>query len=196
MIRPWITNSITLLSCLTDPLSHITKASKMFTKILVAVNARSTDAVLASAVEVARKYDARVIALHVVDPTPCLIGPVDHDLGLIVEAMETHGRELVSRVTAVLDDHACAAETRMVTLPMAGSTIGRVIATSARESGADLILLGERKSAWWRWLTEDVASEVRRHTATPIQIVSGKVAGGPAHRGAHSRWTDAPLANR
>jgi nucleotide-binding universal stress UspA family protein len=165
----------------------------MFTKILVAVDAGSTDTVLASAIEAARKYDARILVLHVVDPTPCLVGPVDYDLGLIVEAMEAHGRELVTHVTNVLDEHACAAETRMVTLPMSGSTIGRVIATIASESDADLILLGERKSAWWRWLNEDVASEVRRHTGTPIQIVSGQVTGGPAHR-ARTRWTDAPAA--
>jgi nucleotide-binding universal stress UspA family protein len=165
----------------------------MFTKILVAVNPSSTDTVLASAIEVARKYDARILALHVVDPTPCLIGPVDYDVGLIVEAMEAHGRELVTHVANVLDDHACAADTRMVTLPLSGSTIGRVIATLASESDVDLILLGERKSAWWRWLNEDVASEVRRRTSTPIQIVPGKVTGGPAHR-ARTRWTDARAA--
>lgn len=195
MIRPWITNSISLLSCLTDPLSHITKASIMFTKILVAVNARSSDTVLASAIELARKYDARLVALHIVDPTPCLIGPVDYDLGLIVEAMEAHGRELVARVATVLDDPACPADTRMVTLPMSGSTIGRVIADVASESGADLILLGERKPAWWRWLNEDVAAEVRRHSTTPIRTVSGKVTGAPAHR-ARTRWTDAAAASR
>jgi nucleotide-binding universal stress UspA family protein len=165
----------------------------MITKILVAVNANSTDPLLASAIEVARKHDARILALHVVDPMPCYIGPADHSVGLVVEALEAHGRELVTHVTTVLDEHACAADTRMVTLPLSGSTIGRMIATLASESDVDLILLGEKKSSWWRWLNEDVAAEVRRHTGTPIQIISGKVTGGPAHR-AHTRWAGAPAA--
>jgi hypothetical protein len=90
----------------------------MITKILVAVSANSTDTVLASAVEIARKNDARIVALHVVDPTPCFLGPYDSDFGLIVEAMEEHGRKRVMRMTSVLDEHAHPAETRMVTLPM------------------------------------------------------------------------------
>ena len=163
----------------------------MFTKILIAVSATSPDSVLASAVEVARKYDARILALHVVDPTPCFVGPADYNVGLIVEAMEAHGREIVTRVTNVLDDHAVPVETRIVTLPMSGLTIGCAIAAFAEESGADLILLGERKSGWWSWLSEDVAADVRRRTGTPIQIVSSKFSGSSSRR-AGTRWTDAP----
>jgi nucleotide-binding universal stress UspA family protein len=165
----------------------------MFTKILVAVSASSPDSVLASAIDVARKYDARIVALHVVDPTPCVVGSVDYDFGAVIEAMEAHGREIVTHVKNVLDDHARPAETRMVMLPITGSTIGRVIASCAEESGCDLILLGERESGWWRWLSEDVAADVRRGTGTPIQIVSSKVADGSSRR-AGTFWTDAPAA--
>jgi nucleotide-binding universal stress UspA family protein len=162
----------------------------MFTKILVAVSASSTDTVLASAVEVARKYDARLFALHVVDPTPCFLGPFDSDYGLIVEAMEAHGRSRVTRMRNLLDDHAHPAETRMVTLPMSGMTIGCAIASFAKESGADLILLGDRQSGFWRWTSEDVAAEVQRYSETPIQIVRRERTGGVARR-AGTRWTDA-----
>jgi nucleotide-binding universal stress UspA family protein len=166
----------------------------MIAKILVAVNASTTDTLLASAMEVARKHDARILALHVVDPTPCYIGPADYDVGMMVETLEAHGRDLIAHVANVLDEHACEAETRMVMLPLSGSTIGRLIATMAKEADADLIVIGERKPAWWRWLSEDVASEVRSHTGTPIQIVSGKATRGPAHR-ARTRWVDAPPVN-
>jgi nucleotide-binding universal stress UspA family protein len=162
----------------------------MFTKILVAVSASSPDSVLASAIDVARKYDARIFALHVVDRTPCIAGSVDYDFGVVAEAMEAHGREIVTHVKNVLDDPARPAETRMVMLPITGSTIGRVIASFAEESGCDLILLGERKSGWLRWLSEDVAANVRRGTGMPVQIVSGKVAGGSSRR-AGALWTDA-----
>jgi nucleotide-binding universal stress UspA family protein len=126
----------------------------MFTKILVAVSGSSVDTVLGSAIEIAQGYDAPIFALHVVDRTPCWMVPIDYDFGSVVEAMEAHGREVVSRMTDVLDNHSHPAETRMVTLPISGLSVSRAIASVADTTGANLILLGERKSGWWRWLSE------------------------------------------
>ncbi|MFB9127915.1 universal stress protein [Paraburkholderia dipogonis] len=144
----------------------------MFTKILVAVSARPADTILASAIETARKYDAQIVALHVVDPTPCFIGAADCYVDLIVESMEQHGRQVVAHIMDVLDEQARSAEVRMVTLPISGMTIGRAIASVADETGADLILLGERNSSWWNWLNEDVAAEVARCSGRPVQIAA------------------------
>jgi nucleotide-binding universal stress UspA family protein len=165
----------------------------MFTRILVAVSASSVDTVLESAIEISKKYDARIFALHVVDPMPCLIGPIDYDFGLVAQALEAHGREILTRMKDVLDDHSRPAETHMVTLPMSGLSVGRAIVSFVDTSGADLILLGERRAGWWRCLSKDVASEVRRHTNTPIQTVSGKVIGGSTRPA--TRWTEAPATD-
>ena len=162
----------------------------MFTKILVAVSASSADTVLTSAIEAARKYDAHIVALHVVDPTPCYLAAADCNYGLIVEAMTEHGRKVATHVRHVLDNQACTAEVRMVTLPASGMTIGRAIAIVADETGADLILLGERSSSPWRWLSEDVASEVVRCSGTPIQVAAERINPRSAHR-AGARWADA-----
>ncbi|MFM0266070.1 universal stress protein [Paraburkholderia sediminicola] len=162
----------------------------MFTKILVAVSASSADTVLTSAIEAARKYDAQIVALHVVDPTPCYLGAADCNFDLIVEAMTAHGRKVVTHVRNVLDNQARTAEVRMVTLPMSGMTIGRAIAIVADETTADLILLGERSSFLWRWLSEDVASEVVRCSGRPIQVAADRINSKSAHR-AGSRWADA-----
>jgi nucleotide-binding universal stress UspA family protein len=166
----------------------------MFTKILVAVSASSIDTVLASAIQTAKKYDARILALHTVDPTPYLMGPIDYDFGLVFEAMEAHGREIVTRMAEVLDTHSSPAETRMVTLPMSGVSVGRAIASVADTSGADLIILGERNSSWLNWRSEDVAAEVRRHTNVPMQTVSSKVIGNTTRREV-ARWTSAPATD-
>lgn len=144
----------------------------MFTKILVAVSGSNADTVLASAIEAAQKYDAQIVALHVVDPTPCFIGAADCYVDLIVESMEQHGREVVTHVSEVLDSQTRSAEVRLVTLPVSSMTIGRAIARVADETGADLILLGERNSPWWNWLHEDVASEVARCSGRPVQIAA------------------------
>ena len=162
----------------------------MFTKILVAISASSAGTVLTSAIEAARKYDAHIVALHVVDPTPCYLGAADCNYGLIVEAITEHGRKVATHVRKVLDNQARTAEVRMVMLPASGMTIGRAIAIVADETGADLILLGERSSSPWRWLGEDVASEVVRCSGTPIQVAAERSNPRSAHR-AGARWTDA-----
>jgi nucleotide-binding universal stress UspA family protein len=159
----------------------------MFTKILVAVSASPADTVLAAAIETARKYDAQIVALHVVDPTPSYLGAADDNFGLIIEAMSAHGRKVVAHVRNVLDDQAPEAEVRMVTLPMSGMTVGRAIAAVADEMGADLILLGERSSSRFRWLSEDVASEVVRRSGRPVQIAADAIALRSARR-AGTRW--------
>jgi nucleotide-binding universal stress UspA family protein len=162
----------------------------MFTKILVAVSASSADTVLTSAIEAARKYDAQIVALHVVDPTPCYLAAADCNFGLIVEAMMAHGRTVATHVRNVLGNQARTVEVRMVMLPASGMTIGRAISIVADETGADLILLGERSSSPWRWLSEDVASEVVRCSGTPIQVAADRINPRSAHR-AGSRWADA-----
>lgn len=154
----------------------------MFRKILVAVSTRSTDAVLMSAIETARKYEAQIVALHVVDPSPCYMGAADYNFGLAVEAMEAHGREVVTHLRNVLDVYGQTAEVRMLTLPLAGVTVGRAIATVAEETGADLVMLGERSSSRWRWLKEDVTAEVMRCSSSPIRIASGQPAVASGHQ--------------
>ncbi|REE22142.1 MULTISPECIES: universal stress protein [unclassified Paraburkholderia] len=144
----------------------------MFTKILVAISASPADTILASAIEAARKYDAQIVALHVVDLTPCLIGAADCYVDLIVESMEEHGRQVITRARDVLDGQARSAEVRMMTLPLTRMTIGRAIASVAEETAADLILLGERNTSWWNWLNEDVAAEVARCSGRPVQIAA------------------------
>jgi nucleotide-binding universal stress UspA family protein len=82
----------------------------------------------------------------------------------------------------VLDEPSLRAEAHMVTRPLTGSMVGREIAAFAEQKGVDLILLGQSGRGWWRWLSEDVASVVRRHAEAPIQIVPAQHAGRGAAR--------------
>jgi K+-sensing histidine kinase KdpD len=80
-------------------------------------------------------------------------------------------------------------------LPMCGMTVGRAIAAVAEETGADLILLGKRSTSRWRWLSEDVASEVVRRSGRPVQIAADAIALSSA-RHAGARWADVFTARR
>ena len=70
----------------------------------------------------------------------------------------------------------------------------KAITSVANTSGADLILLRERKPGRWHWLSEGVVSEARRYTDSPIQTVSDKVAAAFTRR-AVTHWTDTTTAD-
>jgi nucleotide-binding universal stress UspA family protein len=165
----------------------------MSKKILVAVSANSSDFVLTTAIEFAQKCEAGLLALHIVYPRSCYLGPGDYSYGPIVEAMEAYGQRKMAQIKDALGDSTCGTEARMVTLPVTGLTIGEAIASLAETSEADLIVLGERRPTWWRCLSENVFDEVRRHTDQPIHVVSSNISRHSARR-PNPRWTDAPAA--
>lgn len=148
----------------------------MLTKILVALSASSTDTVLDTAMEIAKEHQASIVALHVVDTVPCCVGTGDYHYGPAVEVMREHGNATLAHAREVLDSDATQTETQMLMLPVSGTTVGEAIAARAEASGATLIVLGERKQGWWRWLSEDVAKQVRRHTSTPVQVAGERSA--------------------
>jgi nucleotide-binding universal stress UspA family protein len=159
----------------------------MFKHVLVAVNAISGCSPLASAIDVVLEYNARISALHVVDPTPCFVSASEYDISMIVETLQAQGRDIVAQCARLLGEAGCCGDARMITLPMAGFTVGRTIAAVADDASADLIVLGQGESAWSRCLRENVTSEVRRHTSAPLQIASAALTVRPTRR-ADARW--------
>ncbi|CAD6517617.1 hypothetical protein LMG27952_00874 [Paraburkholderia hiiakae] len=147
--------------------------------IVVAINQNPTDAFLATALDTARNCDAHIVAVHIVDLTPCFTGMGDFDYGLIVCAMEEGGRTTLARAMKILEGNRRGAEARLLTSPLSGSTIGGQIAAVCDAAGAVRVLLGKRKRGWWRFLNEDIAASVQRHTSTPVQII-GKTRSAPA----------------
>ncbi|QGZ65126.1 universal stress protein [Paraburkholderia acidisoli] len=154
----------------------------MISKILVALSDHSAPILLPAAIDLARQHQARVIALHVVDPSPCFGAAEHYDGGVVFEALEAQGRRTARHIADVLAAAACEAHTHMILLPLSGLTTGGAIGALAEEHGADLILLGARKTRWPWWLREDVAKDVRRATRTPLRFVPDAGAEGGARR--------------
>lgn len=159
----------------------------MFKHVFVAVSANSGCSPLESAIDLALEYNARVSALHVVDPTPCFVSAREYDISMIMEALQGQGHDIVAQCARLLDEAGCRGDARMITLPMSRVTVGRTIAAIADDASADLIVLGQGKSAWSRWLRENVALEVRRHTSAPLLIASAALTVRPTRRG-DARW--------
>ncbi|QGZ59686.1 universal stress protein [Paraburkholderia acidiphila] len=155
--------------------------------IVVAISQNSTDAFLASALDTARRCDAHILAVHIVDLTPCLTGMGEHlDYGMIAGAMEESGRETLARAMRILEGNQRGAQARMLTSPLSGSTIGRQIAAVCDAAGAERVLLGVRKPGWWRFMNEDVAATVQRQTSTSVQIVVNTRCAPGLHRALQS----------
>jgi nucleotide-binding universal stress UspA family protein len=144
-------------------------------RILVAVSNREAHNVLACAVEASRELEADIVLVHVVDPLNCFIGADDFHCAPIVEAMFAHGGEVVACAARWLNMQGCDVETRLLQLPEHGVTVGRAIAAVANETHADLVILGDRKNNWWRWLSDSIALDVLDNTRALVRCASDPI---------------------
>jgi nucleotide-binding universal stress UspA family protein len=96
--------------------------------------------------------------------------PVACDLGLVLTAIEEQAQAIVARAQAILNDYGGAYEARMIRLPTAGVTAGEAIAAYVAQSEADLVLLGRRKTVWWKYFDEDIAAVILRQCDVVVQI--------------------------
>jgi universal stress protein A len=144
----------------------------MVKHILVAVSNDANCAALRSAIKQARENDARISVIHVVDWMPRYLVAESQDIGAILNCLEAQGRQIVAEVAQKLDESGCCGEAHMVMLSSGDFTVGKAIANFARKIDADMIVIGKAKSSWWRWFSEDVSTEVRKHIATALFIAS------------------------
>jgi nucleotide-binding universal stress UspA family protein len=144
----------------------------MYKHILVAVGTRPDSITLEAALRLAQETGARVTALHVVDPVPAYAGPEACDFGATFEAMEEYGHAVEARCLEAIRQSGCEGDARSMVLPMCGSTIGRAIAGHGREIGADLLVVGQRRSSLFSFFRENLYKELLRHTDTPVLVAT------------------------
>ncbi|GLQ51814.1 universal stress protein [Dyella flava] len=155
----------------------------MIKHILVAVGHDANCQALQSAIKLARENNAHISVVHVVDWMPRFILAESQDFGALINCLEEQGREVVAEVTQKLNESGCRGEAHMITLSVQEFTVGKAIASFARKVDADLIVLGQTRSSFWRWFQEDVSSEVRQHAVTPLHVT-----GSNAKRAVRSIW--------
>jgi nucleotide-binding universal stress UspA family protein len=139
-----------------------------FKTILVATDFSSASKVaFAVAAALARDYRARLIALHVVEPLQmgfsefnAYVGP-DEDRGRAMEML----RALRAPSSAVTIEHR-----------LLEGAAADVIAETAEEIGADLIVMGTHgRSGLSRLVMGSVAEEVLRRAPCPVLTIRGAV---------------------
>jgi nucleotide-binding universal stress UspA family protein len=139
----------------------------MFTNLLVGYDGSAgARAALAAALRLAAESGAAVTALTVQHHLPrygATIGEVDEEH--LVESAEA--RRLASEIQAQADEHH-----RAVTTKVAAGHPAQELVRAAKDTGADLIVLGHSgHSAIWGPLLGAVTEKVSRHAPCSVLIV-------------------------
>lgn len=142
----------------------------MFRHILLATDGSAASEHAATlAVKLARKHDARLTALYVVDPYPYLGVGEANPLGLqaYLSAGLQHAAQAHARVAALNKDKTVDLHTRVeqdVAAP-AG------IVQAARETGADLVVVGSHgRTGIARMVLGSVAARVVSESPVPVLV--------------------------
>lgn len=139
-----------------------------------------SEAALPFATAIARKYGARIHALHVLLPVPCVFTAPETIAGLIAAEEEFAGTDM-QRVDSRLD--GVPHETIIERSPALWPALEEAIKTTK----ADMIVLGTRgRTGAQKFLLGSVAEEILRRSPIPVSTI-GPGARTGVHNGAHFR---------
>ncbi|SIT50555.1 UspA domain protein [Paraburkholderia piptadeniae] len=160
----------------------------MIRHILVAVSASTNDAVLKTAIDKTRDTGARLTAVYVVDTMPwwAMMG-AEH--GCIDTPQMVHELERVveRRCNDTFDCEAWDIQTRAITVPLRGHSVGREIANLAVQLGADLIVVGAGRGSKWKFWEERMSDVIGRCTRRTVLIATDPQPSGREHDCATAR---------
>lgn len=145
----------------------------MVKHILVAVGSGSSDAALSAGIERARESGAKLTLLHVVDTMPWwAVSAGEYGCGDLLLAVERHAREVGQHCNEAIQQAALEGRAKTLIVPLKGLSIGRVIASTAHELDADLIVIGAgNESTWLFWKTR-ISESVARCTHRAILLAT------------------------
>ncbi|WP_243048216.1 universal stress protein [Dyella sp. RRB7] len=147
----------------------------MYNHILVAIGAYPNLHAVALAVGMAIKHGARMSVLHVADSVPYAIASAGNKPRVVIDVLQPGGYAVIDEVADVLDTAIPHMDVEFIALPSSGRPIGQTIATYASSIRADLIVLGRRKSGWWRCFEEDVCSRVQQHADAQQILIAAEL---------------------
>ena len=145
----------------------------MFKHILLATDGSAyCDQAARMAVELARVHGSKLTAIHVVDPYPFLGMGQANPIGFqaYMSAAHVHAGKALARAAELCDDggQPIAMETRIVE----EATAAHGIAQTAREEGADLIVIGSHGHGALRKLVlGSVTTKVLAEAGVPVLVV-------------------------
>jgi nucleotide-binding universal stress UspA family protein len=123
----------------------------MYKHILVAIGPSLSDSALTVAIARARECNARLTALHVVDPAPWwAVVTSESSSADTLAVIDDHARAVTRYCAQLIERAGIDGSARNMLLPPSGAGLGEAIANAAKEFGADLIVLGGEAETGWR----------------------------------------------
>ena len=138
----------------------------MYSQILVPTDGSpASDAAIEHAIDLARHYDARLHALYVVDGAA--YSTLEAGADIVVEALESEGKEATRRVADAAADAGVDSETTVAT-----GTAYRSIRDYVDENDIDVIVMGTHgRKGLDRYLLGSVTERVFRTSDVPVLTV-------------------------
>ncbi len=138
----------------------------MYEEILVPTDGSPTaEAALEHAVDIARRYDARIHALYVVDTN--VYTTLETGTDMVIRALEDEGQKAVERVESAAE----AADLRVTSSVVTGVP-SRDIVSYARDHDVDLVVMGTHgRTGLDRYILGSVAERVVRRADVPVMTV-------------------------
>src|SRR5262245_21798526 len=122
------------------------------------------------ALKLARNYDARVIALHVVEP----VIPTVYEPAFSVPDLTNQLEKESKRLMKDLVSKAAKARVPLETQVLLGD-IPTEIRKSIDKSKADLVVIGTHgNKGFERWLLGSVTEKMMRHCPVPLLVIGGR----------------------
>ncbi len=147
----------------------------MYERILVALDGSPTsDRALAEAIRLAQRLDAELVVAHVIDNSFIRYDIGYTDVGGFMELLREQGKQIVANGLDQAKKAGVRARTLLVDDPLASFDIGLAIEQVARETGAQLLVLGTHgRRGIRRLLLGSVAESVARQSRLPVLLVRG-----------------------
>jgi nucleotide-binding universal stress UspA family protein len=143
---------------------------KKFSKILIAVDGSEASMDAADyAIEIARKYDSELIALHVILSDITIFGP---NLPPHITDIRKQAQLHLDKIEDKLSDQGCDDKIRIRTEIISSATTVGGIVNFAEKENIDLIAVGTRgRSGFKKLLLGSVASGVVTYAHCPVIVV-------------------------
>ncbi|KVD42781.1 universal stress protein UspA [Burkholderia ubonensis] len=154
----------------------------MYSHILVALDGSETSShAFDAALTLASETGARLTPVYVVDLMVPAYDPLGYDPSILIDAFREEGLRVTDDAAQRMAARGVSGTPRIANVEPAGEDIADRILIVARETGADLIVMGTHgRRGFRRLVLGSVAERVLRDATRPVLMIPARCAPQPA----------------
>ncbi|PFH20665.1 universal stress protein [Burkholderia sp. JKS000303] len=154
----------------------------MYSNILVALDGSETSSrALDTALTLASESGARLTPVYVVDFLVPAYDMYGYDPSILIDAFREEGLRVTEDAAKRMQARGVAGTPQIANVEPVGEDVAQRIVLVAKETGADLIVMGTHgRRGFRRLVLGSVAERVLRHAACPVLMIPASGAPAPA----------------